>query len=128
MAMEFITTDVSVRDGGHYTPAIRVGNTVYFSGHLSVDPDTGKPAEGGVRAEARMALANLCRSMKAAGVEKTDIIQCRAYLPDVALWADFNVEYAEFFGDHKPVRTVVPTRNLYAGCQVEIEAVAYKAD
>ena len=94
MSMEFITTDVSVRDGGHYTPAIRVGNTVYFSGHLSVDPGTGKPAEGGVREEARMALANLYRSMKAAGVEKTDIVQCRAYLPDVALWADFNVEYA----------------------------------
>lgn len=74
-----------------------------------------------------MALANLYRSMKATGVEKTDIVQCRAYLPDVALWADFNLEYAAFFGDHKPVRTVVPTRNLYGGCQVEIEAVAYKA-
>lgn len=122
--MQAYTTSVSVRDGGHYSPAIQYGDTVYFSGHLSVDPETGKPATGGVQAEAAMALDNLLRSMKAAGVEKEDVIQCRVYVPDVAFWPDLNAEYASFFGDHKPVRTVVPTGPLYAGCKVEIEAVA----
>lgn len=126
MDMKKITTSVSVRDGGHYTPAIQFGNLVYFSGHLSTDPDTGRPAEGGVPAESRMALANLKRSMDAAGVGVEDILQCRVYLPDVAYWAEFNTEYAAFFGDHKPVRTVVPTGPLYGGCKVEIEAVAGK--
>lgn len=122
--MQAYTTSVSVRDGGHYVPAMRNGNTVYFSGHLSIDPETGKPAEGGVRAEAAMALNNLKRSMDAAGVRKEDIIQCRVYLPDVAYWSDLNIEYARFFGSHKPVRTVVPTGPLYGGCKAEIEAVA----
>ncbi len=122
--MKFITTEQSVRDGGHYTPGVVHGDTLYISGQLSIDPATGKPAVGGVKAEAAQALKNLHTVLKAAGVEKTDVIMCRVYVPDVAYWAEFNEVYSEFFADHKPARVVVPSNNLYAGCLVEIEAVA----
>lgn len=122
--MEFITTEQSVRDGGHYSPGVIHGHTLYISGQLSIDPQTGRPAEGGIRAESRQALRNLLSVLSAAGLTPRDVIMCRVYLPDVAYWGAFNEEYAAFFGAHKPARVVVPTNSLYGGCLVEVEAVA----
>lgn len=122
--MEEIQTKYSVRDGGHYTPGIKYNGTLYISGQLSIDPETGKPAEGGVKTEAEQALKNLDLVLMEAGITKNEVIQCRVYIPDVAYWGDLNEAYAEYFGDHKPARVVVPSNNLYGGCRVEIEAVA----
>lgn len=122
--MEKITTIYSTRDGGHYVPAMKHNGVIYISGQLSINPETGKIPEGGVKAEAKQALENLNLVLKAAGVTKESVIQCRVYIPDVAYWPELNEVYAEFFGDHKPARVVVPSNNLYGGCKVEIEAIA----
>ncbi len=122
--MENVTTKYSVRDGGHYTPGVKYHGVLYISGQLSIDPDTGKPAEGGVKAEAAQALKNLDTVLTAAGVTRKQVLQCRVYIPDVAFWGELNEAYKEYFGEHKPARVVVPTNRLYGGCQVEIEAVA----
>lgn len=119
-----VETEYSVRDGGHYTPGMIYNNTLYISGQLSIDPETGKVPEGGVPAEARQALKNLDTVLKEANVSRDKVLQCRVYLPDVKYWGDLNEAYAEFFGEHKPARVVVPSNNLYGGCLVEIEAVA----
>lgn len=122
--MEFIQTDNSKESSGHYSPGVRANGLLFISGQLSVDPATGKPAEGGVQAEARQALANVDAVLSASGLTKTDIVQCRVYLPDVAYWDELNKAYAEYFGSHKPARVVVPSNHLYGGCKVEIEAIA----
>ncbi|MDU4889500.1 MAG: RidA family protein [Clostridium sp.] len=122
--MRKIETLYSTRDGGHYVPAMEHNGVLYISGQLSINPETGKIPEGGVKAEARQSLENLNTVLKAAGLERTDVIMCRVYVPDVKYWPDLNEVYSEFFGDHKPARVVVPSNNLYAGCLVEIEAVA----
>lgn len=119
-----ITTEFSVRDGGHYTPGMLHNGTLYISGQLSIDPETGKVPEGGIHAEARQALKNMDLVLKQAGLTKDHVIQCRVYLPDVKYWGALNEEYAAYFGDHKPARIVVPANNLYNGCLCEIEAVA----
>lgn len=124
--MRKIETLYSTRDGGHYVPAMEHNGVLYISGQLSINPETGKIPEGGVKAEARQSLENLNTVLKAAGLERTDVIMCRVYVPDVKYWPDLNEVYSEFFGDHKPARVVVPSNNLYAGCLVEIEAVAAK--
>ncbi|MEG2017310.1 MAG: RidA family protein [Clostridium sp.] len=122
--MRKIETVYSTRDGGHYVPAMEHNGVLYISGQLSINPETGKIPEGGVKAEAKQSLENLNTVLKAAGLERTDVIMCRVYVPDVKYWPDLNEVYSEFFGDHKPARVVVPSNNLYAGCLVEIEAVA----
>lgn len=122
--IERVETKFSVRDGGHYTPGIRYNGVLYISGQLSIDPETGKVPDGGVKAEARQALQNLDTVLKEAGVTKNEVLQCRVYIPDVAYWPELNEVYGEYFGAHKPARIVVPSNNLYAGCLVEIEAVA----
>lgn len=118
-----VETKYSVRDGGHYTPGMIYHGVLYISGQLSIDPETGKVPEGGIKAEAKQALKNLDYVIQAAGTSKDRVIQCRVYLPDVKYWGDLNEEYAAYFGEHKPSRIVVPTNNLYNGCLCEIEAV-----
>ncbi len=119
-----VVTKYSVRDGGHYTSGMIHNKTLYVSGQLSINPETGKAPEGGFRAEAKQALANLELVLRAAGVEKDAVLQCRVYIPDVSYWPELNEEYAAFFGDHKPARIIVPSNRLYNGCLCEIEAVA----
>jgi enamine deaminase RidA (YjgF/YER057c/UK114 family) len=64
------------------------------------------------------------RVLKEAGLSRNDIVQCRIYITDMDQWDMVNKVYAEFFGGHKPARTVVPVDKLHFGCLVEIEAVA----
>ncbi len=124
MDIRKVETEYSVRDGGHYTPGIIYNGTLYVSGQLSINPKTGKIPEGGVKAEAKQALENLDLVLKTAGVDKNAVLSCHVYLPDVKFWGELNEAYAEYFGDHKPARIVVPSNNLYGGCLVEIEAIA----
>lgn len=122
--MKKVETEFSVRDGGHYVPAMKYNGVLYISGQLSINPDTGLIPEGGIKAQAKQALNNLELVLKEAGCTRSNVIQCRVYIPDVAYWPDLNEVYAEFFGSHRPARIVVPSNNLYNGCLVEVEAVA----
>lgn len=122
--MKFVNTEYSVRDGGHYTPGVIHGDTLYISGQLSINPETGSVPSGGVKAEAAQALHNLETVLQAAGLTRDSVMMCRVYLPNVAYWGELNEVYSKFFGTHKPARVVVPTGALYGGCLVEIEAVA----
>ena len=110
--------------GGHYSPGIISKGMLYISGQLPIDHSTGKLAGGGVAEHTRVALANVESILREAGAAKEDVVLCRVYIPDVALWDQVNKEYAAFFGDHKPARVVVPTRELHHGALVEIEAMA----
>ncbi len=121
---EKIETKFSVRDGGHYVPAMKHNGVLYISGQLSIDPETGRVPEGGVKAQARQALNNLDLVLREAGASREDVLHCRVYIPDVAYWPELNQVYGAFFGNHKPARVVVPTNKLYNGCLVEVEAIA----
>ena len=83
---------------------------------------------GGICAETKQALTNIENVLNAAGSSKEDVILCRVYTPDIALWDSINKEYALFFGEHRPARVVVPTTSLHHNCLVEIEAVAVAHD
>lgn len=109
---------------GHYTPGIISRGMLYVSGQLSIDPDTRKVPEGGIKEHAKLALANLDRVLQQAGATRHDVVQCRVYVTDILLWDQVNEVYAEFFGEHKPARIVVPVGTLHFGCLVEIEAIA----
>ena len=124
MKMKTVIPQETRKSVGHYVPGVISNGMLYISGQLPVDPETGVMPEGGVRAQARMALANVERILLAAGLSRENVVQCRVYVPDVAYWDEVNAVYAEFFGAHKPARVVVPSRDLHGGALVEIEALA----
>ncbi len=110
--------------GGHYSPGVLSRGTLYISGQLPIDPNTGKIAEGGVAEQTRTALGNIERILLAAGAQKENVVLCRVYIPDISLWDEANTAYMEFFGAHKPARVMVPTTTLHHDALVEIEAIA----
>lgn len=124
--MQAVTFDTNKK--GHYSPGVLVGNILYVSGQLPMDPVTGTLAAGGIEEQTRAALNNVERVLNAAGLTRNDVAMCRVYIPDVALWDAVNEVYADFFGEHKPARVVVPTRALHHGALVEIEAMAEKGE
>lgn len=122
--MKAIETEFSTRDGGHYVPGMEHNGVLYISGQLSIAPDTGKIPDGGVGQETEQALTNMELVLSEAGLRRSDVVMCRLYTPTVENWPAINEVYSAFFGEHKPARVVVPSNNLYGGCQVEIEVVA----
>jgi len=122
--MEKIEPKYRGENKGHYTPGIISNGMLYISGQLSINPDTRNVPEGGMEEHAKLALENVDRVLKEAGLSRNDIVQCRVYVSDIDQWDIVNQVYAKFFGEHKPVRAVVPVGKLHFGCLVEIEAIA----
>lgn len=109
---------------GHYTPGIISNGMLYISGQPSVDPATGKPAEGGAAAETLCALKRMESVLEAAGLTKENVVLCHIFMTDGNMWGEVNKTYAAFFGDHKPARVAVPSAPMHNGCCVEIDAIA----
>jgi 2-iminobutanoate/2-iminopropanoate deaminase len=122
--MRMISTPDAPPPAGHYSQAVVYGDTVYVSGQLAVDPVTGEKGVGSIEEQTLLALRNIEQILLSAGSDLDHVIKTIAYLSDVELWSGVNQAYAEVFGEHRPARAVVPSRDLHFGCLVEIEAIA----
>jgi len=109
---------------GPYTPAVRAGDFIFVSGQLGMSD--GVLADGGVAGQAAQSVANLRERLAEMGADLTDVVKTTCFLIDMAAFATFNEAYIAAFGDHRPARSTIAVRELPAGGQVEIEAVAYK--
>ncbi len=123
--MEIIKNEKLAESKGHYSPCIVHNGTVYISGQLPVDPVTKLIPEG-IEAQTLEILDKIDTIVCAAGSSREKVIQVRIYLSDIEDWEKVNSVYSAFFGDHKPVRSVVPVGKLHFGCLIEAEAIAYK--
>ncbi|MCK4783620.1 MAG: Rid family detoxifying hydrolase [Desulfobacteraceae bacterium] len=122
--MEKIFTPNAPKPAGHYSQAIVHDNVVYVSGQLPIDPVTGEKRLGSIEEQTEQALKNLAEILRAAGSDIDSVIKTTVYISDIQLWERVNNVYSEFFGEHRPARAVVPTRDLHHGFNIEIEAIA----
>lgn len=107
-----------------YTPAVRAGGFVFFSGVIGSRPGGGGLAEGGIRGQTQQALENLENNMRAAGIERADLVKCTVFLANIADYGDMNQVYGPFFGNTPPARSAIAVAGLPAGAAVEIECIA----
>jgi reactive intermediate/imine deaminase len=107
-----------------YSQAVRIGDLVYVSGQLGVDPATGKLVEGGAVAEYRQALNNVRRILEAAGTSMRRVVKTTIYMTNVDELVELNRVYAEFFPDSPPAKTGVEVKRLALGGLIEIEVIA----
>lgn len=107
-----------------YNHAVRLGDAIYVSGQIGIDPATGKLVPGGQLAEYRQALQNLRTILLAAGSSMRQVVKTTIYMTNVNDLADLNRVYAEFFSDLPPAKTGVEVSRLAVGAQIEIEAIA----
>ena len=122
--MKSIFTKTAPKPAGHYSQAVVHGDTVFVSGQLPIDPRTGENCTGSIEEQAELVLSNLAEILRAANSDTDHVIKTTVYVSDIGLWSRVNHVYAEFFGEHRPARAVVPTRDLHFGFQIEIEAIA----
>jgi 2-iminobutanoate/2-iminopropanoate deaminase len=106
-----------------YSPGIRLGDLVFTSGQIGLDPQTGKLVPGGAPQETRQALNNLNQILEAAGSSLTHVVKVTVYLKDIQDYGKVNQVYAEFFTEKPPARAIIQG-DLPAGAAVELDAIA----
>ena len=112
---------------GPYSQAVRVGDTVYLSGQIPLDPQTMELVEGDIGARARRVFDNLAAVMQEAGGSLSDIVKLTIYLVDLEQFGQVNEVMAEYFDAPFPSRATVAVAALPRGAPIEVEAVAHLA-
>ena len=109
---------------GPYSQAIQVGNLIYISGQIPINPATGSFVEGGIKEQTRKSLLNVKAILEEAGLTMGNVVKTTVFMADMNDFADMNAVYAEFFTEPYPARSAVAVKTLPKGALVEIEVVA----
>ena len=110
MEREIISTDQAPAAIGPYSQAVRVGDTVYMSGQIPLDPGTMELVQGGIEVQARRVFANLAAVCVAAGGDLSSIVKLNLYLTDMGDFAQVNEVMKEVFSEPFPARAAVAAR------------------
>ena len=109
---------------GPYSQAIQIGDLLFVSGQVPIDPSTGAIVEGDVKAQAQQSLNNLKAILNAAGTNMGAVVKTTVFLADMNDFAAMNEVYAQFFQEPFPARSAVQAARLPKDAKVEIEAIA----
>ena len=123
--MKYISTDKAPEPAGHYSQGVVHGDLVFVSGQLPIVPGSDSKLVGTIEEQTEQVLKNVSAVLEAAGSDLSKVLKVTVYISDISLWSRVNAVYAKFFGEHRPARAVVPTRELHFGYQIEIDAVGY---
>jgi 2-iminobutanoate/2-iminopropanoate deaminase len=124
--MDYIASEKAPKAIGPYSQAVALGNVIYTSGQIPLDPATGKLVEGGFEASARRVFENLKAVLTEAGVSFNEVVKATVYLKSLSDFQTLNGIYAEYFGDHKPARSTVGVAQLPMDAAVEIDLIAIR--
>ena len=113
---------------GPYSQAIRVGNALYCSGQIAINPATGDLIIGDAKEEARQALKNLGAVLQAAGMGFDNAVKVTVFLTNINDYKIVNEAYQEFFKEPYPAREAVQVAQLPGNAKVEISCIAIKTD
>jgi reactive intermediate/imine deaminase len=123
MAREVISTPEAPQAIGTYSQAVRVGDTVYLSGQIPLDPQTMALVDGGMEAQITRVFDNLQAVARAAGGSLADVVKLNIFLTDLAHFALVNEVMARYFQEPYPARAAIGVASLPKGAAVEMDAV-----
>jgi 2-iminobutanoate/2-iminopropanoate deaminase len=121
--MERISTEKAPAAIGPYSQAIKVGNMIYTSGQIPLTPE-GELVTGDVVAQTHQVFANLKAVLAAAGATLDNVVKATVFVKDINDFATINEIYGEYFGEHRPARSLVEVARLPKDVSLEIELVA----
>ena len=123
MSRTIINTDQAPAAIGTYSQAVRVGDTVYLSGQIPLDPQTMQLVEGGMETQIRRVFDNLAAVAAAAGGSLADTVKFNVFLTDLSHFARVNEIMAGYFKEPYPARAAIGVAALPRGALVEMDAV-----
>ena len=124
MHKEVTNTPNAPKAIGPYEQAIKIGEFVYASGQIPLDPKTGNIVEGDIRIQTRQVLENLKAVLEASGSSLERVIKTTVFLKNITDFGAMNEVYAEYLGATKPARSTVAVANLPREALVEIDLIA----
>ncbi len=125
--MEFVYLDKEdKKTKAHYSLAVIHDKIVYVSGQLPLKKGERVPSSDNIEDQTRIVLEKLKTIIEAANSSIDKVLKTTIYISDINYWDRVNTVYAEFFGDHRPARTIVPTKTLHYYCLIELDAIAFQ--
>ncbi|MCW3061092.1 MAG: RidA family protein [Capsulimonas sp.] len=124
MEKQGIFTESGPLQGAPYSPAVRVGDTIYVSGQIPLDPATSRLIEGGFEDQVRQCLRNLASLLKQEGLSLDNVVKTTVFLTDLEQFAEMNKIYGTYFTGVKPARSTIQISRLPIDASIEIEAIA----
>lgn len=119
-----VTSPAAAPAIGPYSPALRVGNLLFVSGQIPLDPATGELVGGDIAVQTRRVLDNIGELLKAGGASYEHVARTTVFLADLADFASVNEIYASYFREPYPARATVQVARLPRDVRVEIDAIA----
>ena len=110
---------------GPYSPALKIGNLIFVSGQLPIDPATGEIVKEEVEAQARRSLENLKEVLESYSVDLENVVKTTIFLKDMNNFSRINKVYGEYFTSQFPARSCVEVSRLPKDADIEIEAIAF---
>ena len=123
MSKQIVSTADAPAAIGTYSQAVRVGNTIWVSGQIPLDPKTKELVKGDMEAQVRRVLENLKAIVLAAGASLDDVVKATVFLTDLSHFGLVNTVMAEYFREPYPARAAVGVASLPRGAQVEVECI-----
>ena len=123
---EIVATEAAPQAIGPYSQALIVGDFVFTSGQIPIDPKTGAFVEGGIAEQTEQVLRNLAEVLRAAGTGLDGVVKTTVFLADMGNFAAMNEVYGRFFSSEPPARSTVEAARLPRDARVEIEAIAVR--
>jgi reactive intermediate/imine deaminase len=123
MSKQIISTTEAPSAIGPYSQAVRVGNTIWVSGQIPLDPATKELVDGDIEAQIRRVFENLKIIVLAAGADLDEVVKVNIFLIDLSHFALVNKVMAEYFRAPYPARAAVGVASLPRGAQVEVECI-----
>lgn len=111
---------------GPYSQAIQVGNMLFVSGQVPIQPSTGTVVTGDIQKETEQVMLNLDAILKAAGMSFSNVVKCTIFLKDMGTFPKVNETYGKYFTEMPPARETVEVSRLPKDVNVEISCIAVK--
>jgi 2-iminobutanoate/2-iminopropanoate deaminase len=119
-----IASEQAPKAVGPYSQAVRVGNLVFLSGQIPLDPLSGHLVEGGIQHQTERVLENIRAVLEGAGLTFENVVKTTVYLKNLTDFVPMNEIYAKYFQSNPPARSTVEVARLPRDVSVEIDAIA----
>lgn len=121
---ELVTAAGAAKAIGPYSPALKVGNLLFLSGSIPLDPVTGQIVAGDITAQATRVMDNIKALLAAAGADFSHVVRTTVFMVDLGEFAAMNDVYASYFVAPYPARSTVQVVKLPKDVRVEIDVIA----
>ena len=121
---ELVTAAGAAKAIGPYSPALKVGNLVFLSGSIPLDPVTGQLVDGGIKEQTTRVMENIKALLAAAGADVQHVVRTTVFMVDLGEFAAMNEIYSSYFSAPYPARSTVQVVKLPRDVRVEIDVIA----